>query len=158
MVKRVGTWGLALMAAILVSGAGGTPPPGSDRSRTEQELLALETAWDDAVAAKDTTALERIIADDFVMIGADGTVSDKRLLIAGITDPQLQIEPFHTEDVRVRVYGNVAVLTGRYSQRGRWKGEAYQTAARYTDVYVRSGARWRAVSAQATRIQVQAKD
>jgi len=157
-MKRAGTWGLVLMAAILVSGAGGTPPQSSDRSKTGQELLALETAWDDAVVAKDTTALERIIADDFVMIGADGTVSDKRQLIEGIANPELQIEPFQTEDVRVRIYGNVAVLTGRYSQQGRWKGQAYETAARYTDVYVRSGGRWHAVSAQATRIPAPAKD
>lgn len=158
MLKRVSNCGLALMTSILVSGAGGTPPRSGDRNRTEQELRALETAWDNAVAAKDTMALGRIIADDFVMIGANGTVSDKRLLIEGIADPQLQIEPFQTEDVRVRIYGNVAVLTGRYSQRGRWQGQAYETAARYTDVYVRSGGRWRAVSAQATRIPAPAKD
>ena len=158
MLKRAGTWGLVLMAVILVSGAGGTPPRGSDRSKTESELLALETAWDDAVVAKGTTTLRRIIADDFVMIGANGTVSDKRQLIEGIANPQLQIEPFQTEDVRVRIYGNVAVLTGRYSQRGRWKGQAYETAARYTAVYLRSGGSWRAVSAQATRIPALAKD
>jgi ketosteroid isomerase-like protein len=147
-----------LLLSMLAAGADRAPAAGNARSKTEQELLALETAWDDAVVSKDTTALDRIIADDFVMIGADGTVSDRRQLIAGIADPQLQIEPFQTEDVRVRIYGNVAVLTGRYSQRGRWKGQAYETAARYTDVYVRSGGRWRAVSAQATRIPAPVKD
>lgn len=98
MLKRAGFRGLVLLAAIPASGAGGTPPQGSDRSKTEQELLALETAWDDAVVAKDTTALQRIIADDFVMIGANGTVSDKRQLIEGSANPQLQIQPFQTED------------------------------------------------------------
>jgi ketosteroid isomerase-like protein len=158
VLKRAGIGGLLLLAVILVSGTRATTSPGYDRTRSERELLALETAWDDAVAAKDTTALQRIIADDFVMIGADGTVSDKHQLIEGIADPQLQIEPFQTEDVRVRVYGSVAVLTGRYSQRGRWKGQAYETAARYTDVYVKTGGRWHAVSAQATRIPAPAKD
>jgi hypothetical protein len=51
-----------------------------------------------------------------------------------------------------------AVLTGRYSQRGRWKEQAYETAARYTDVYVKSGGSWCAVSAPATQIPAPAKD
>ena len=158
MPKRIRILGLALLAAVMAIGANGPTPGGDDRTRAGRELLALETAWDDAVAAKDTTALARIIADGFVMIGANGAVSDKRQLIEAIANPELRIEPFRTEDVRVRLYGNVAVLTGRYSQRGSWKGQAYETAARYTDVYVRSGGRWRAVSAQATRIPATKKD
>jgi hypothetical protein len=62
-LERAGFRGLVLLAVILVSGAAGTPPRGSDRSKTEPELLALETAWDDAVVAKDTTTLRRIIKD-----------------------------------------------------------------------------------------------
>jgi ketosteroid isomerase-like protein len=151
-MKRVGTWGLVFLIAVLISVADGTSSAKGGGSRTEQELIALETAWDDAVAAKDRATLERIVADDFVVIGADGTVADKRQMIESIMTPELTIEPFKTEDVLVRVYGNTAVLTGRFSQRGTYKGQSFEVSSRYTDVYVKTNGRWRAVSAHATRM------
>jgi len=54
--------------------------------------------------------------------------------------------------VLVRVYGNAAVMTGHFSQRGTYKGEPFETSSRYTDVYVKMNGQWRAVSAHATRM------
>jgi hypothetical protein len=116
------------------------------------ELLALEARWDSAVVRKDVTVLEGILDRGFVFIDADGAVSTRAVMLAGLQDPELVIDPFETRDVLVRVYGGTAVLTGWYEQTGRYRGRAYRSRMRYTDVYVRDAGRWLAVSAHASRL------
>jgi ketosteroid isomerase-like protein len=151
-MRRIGTWSLVLLLAMLAAGADRVPAAGNARSGVEQELLALETAWDNAVAAKDQAKLEEIVDDDFIVNSADGSVANKSQMIASIMAPELIIEPFQTEDVRVRVYGNTAVLSGWFAQRGTYKGDVFEGISRYTDVYVKRGGKWRAVLAHATRL------
>lgn len=66
--------------------------------------------------------------------------------------PDLVIDPFETRDVQVRLYGGTAILTGWFEQTGRFQGRAYRSRSRYTDVYVREGGRWAAVSAHASTL------
>jgi ketosteroid isomerase-like protein len=153
MSMRHACFSTLIALAILVPAAVAPAAPRATRAdATARELRALETTWDDAVVRKDRASLERIVADDFVSIGSGGALSDKQRMIAAVLDPELKIEPFETRDVVVRVYGDVAILTGWFAQRGSYHGNAYETASRYTDVYVRRNGTWRAVSAQSTRM------
>jgi hypothetical protein len=52
-----------------------------------------------------------------VLITEDGEVMNRARSIAGLNDPDLIFENFQTEDVKVRVYGNTAIVTGRYTQK-----------------------------------------
>lgn len=154
-MRRIGGWSLALLLVALAmpaAQASGVPAAGNARSRVERELLALETAWDDAVAAKDRAKLEEILAEDFIMINANGSVSTRSEMLDWVMAPGVKVEPFQTEDVRVRIYGNTALLSGWFSLRGTSNGEPFEATSRYTDVYVRSGGKWRAVLGQATRL------
>jgi ketosteroid isomerase-like protein len=151
-MKRIGAWSLVLLLSVLAASADRAPAAGNDRSKAELELLALETAWDDAVAAKDRAKLEEIIADDFIMINANGSVSTRSEMLDWVMAPEVKVEPFKTEDVRVRIYGSTALLSGWFSLRGTSKGEPFEAMSRYTDVYVKSGGKWRAVLGQATRL------
>jgi hypothetical protein len=116
------------------------------------ELLALESRWDSAVVRKDIAVLERILAPSFVFIGADGSVSTRSEMLAGLQTPDLVIDPFETRDVQVRLYGSTAILTGWFEQTGRFQGRAYRVRSRYTDVYVRESGRWVAVTAHASAL------
>jgi len=135
----------AVLFALSAGGCAGRhlPPP---HAGTREALLAVETAWDDAVARRDSAALDSILAPDFVSIDGRGRESAKRDVIAGAMDPDLRIEPFQTHDVVVRVYGGTAVLTGWFSLTYTYRGQRGQNTARYTDVYAWDGRRWRAVS------------
>jgi ketosteroid isomerase-like protein len=148
-------WNLLILALLAVSpapGDCGSPPAPEGRSRIERELLAVEAAWDDAIVRKDRAALEGIIAEDFILVGTDGRVSNRSEMLDAVLSSDLHIEPFETRDVRVRIYGKVAVLTGWFVQHGTFQGRAYETSSRYTDVYVKRGGKWRGVLAHATRL------
>ncbi|HZS04453.1 MAG TPA: nuclear transport factor 2 family protein [Blastocatellia bacterium] len=122
-------------------------------SRVERELKQLEREWDDAIVQKDLAALKRILSDDFVFIDEAGGINRKADIIAAIESPDLAIEPFETEDVVVRVYGDTAILTGHFRQKGKYKGRSFAAHYRYTDVYVRQKEGWKAVSAHASLLK-----
>jgi ketosteroid isomerase-like protein len=121
-------------------------------ARIEQELRQLEREWDGAIVRKDTATLDRILSDDFVYIDSVGGINPKADIIQGLKNSEAVIEPFETEDVVVRVYGNTAILTGRFTQKATYKGQTFTGQFRYTDVYVKRENRWQAVSAHASRI------
>lgn len=56
------------------------------------------------------------------------------------------------DDLRFRVYGDFAVVTGRTRARGEYKGHPYNVRLRFTDTLVRRDGRWQAVSSHASRL------
>lgn len=137
---------LAMLALALALGGAAQP---NDRA----DLLALERAWDTAIVKRDVKALDRIIADDFQLIWINGQMSGKREMLEGTASRKAEIDPFETQDVKVRIYGDTAVLTGRFTQTAHL-GERHETNQfRYTDVYHRTKRGWQAVSAHASLIK-----
>ena len=136
-------WQAAVAAALVLA-----PVPALAGDR--EDLLALEARWNRAVWEKDIPALRGILADDFVIIAANGATGGKADLLAAIASPRAVAKPFETEQVQVRVWGDSAAVTGRFTQTVTLDGKATTATYRYTDVYVRGPQGWRAVSAHAT--------
>lgn len=144
---------LVVGMALSVEGLKNISPRAIQQSKVEQELLLAERAVIDASVGRDSKALHRLLSEDYLLITEDGEVMNRAQSIAGLNDPDLVFENFQTEDVKVRVYGNTAVVTGRYTQKGQQKGAAFSTPYRYTDVYVKKGRGWQLVSAHGSRIK-----
>jgi ketosteroid isomerase-like protein len=94
----------------------------------------------------DAAALNRIYADDFIGIGPSGAVRTKAQVIADFTSGDLKFQSITTDDVRVRVYGNTAVETGRSTMIGQDRGKAVPRDNRFTRVWIKQFGRWRLVS------------
>jgi uncharacterized protein (TIGR02246 family) len=128
-------------------------------SPAEQELLKVEREWLDAYLKRDAAAIDRIEANDFVITHADGRMMTKADEIASLKKPA-PAGPgptFMTSDTKVRVYGDAAVLTGKFIQKGVYgdgpkKGQEYNIQQRYTDVYVKRDGRWQVVASHLTGI------
>lgn len=129
-------------AAVAQKPSGPTPDAASAeqavRQQDEQRILAQISA--------DTTALRRIYADDFLGIGPTGVVRNKTEVIADFTSHELTYQSIKTTDVRVRIYGNTAVETGRSTMIGRDKGRAVPRDNRFTRVWVVKEGRWQLVA------------
>ena len=91
-------------------------------------------------------AIDRIYADDFIGIGPSGTVRTKAQVISDFTSGDLKFQSITTDDVRVRLYGNTAVETGRSTMIGQDKGKAVPRDNRFTRVWIKQGRRWRLVA------------
>ncbi|MBA3678304.1 MAG: nuclear transport factor 2 family protein [Sphingosinicella sp.] len=143
-------WKVLAIASVAIASVAVAAPVSRPGSSDHLQLLRIEQRWNDAVVARNAPELDRILADDFLLIWVNGAISTKAELIAAAVGRKAEIEPFRTEDVLVRVYGNVAVLTGRFRQTARLGARSEINSFRYTDVYRRSKRGWQAVSAHAS--------
>jgi ketosteroid isomerase-like protein len=68
----------------------------------------------------------------------------------------LRYDEYRTDSVRVRVFGDAAVVTGLIARRGRSQGAGDLSGrCRSTRVYIRRAGRWQLVSAHETRVAAQ---
>lgn len=122
------------------------------RSKAEQEVIDLNAQWTMAINKGDGKVLERLLADDIVVTSGSGQTRDKAGEIkdaAGAQDPNFAwTNPFKTEDVRVRVYNDAAVVTGLAKWGFKYEGREVNNERRYTHMYVKIGGEWKIVAQQ----------
>jgi len=135
------------------------PAPSTSAGAVEQELLKLERDWLDAYVKRDVAAMDRIEADDFMITYPDGKMATKSDEIANLKKPAPAgpSPTFMTADTKVRVYGDAAILTGKFIQKGTYRdgpkqGQEFNIQERYTDVYVKRNGRWQVVASHLTAI------
>ena len=116
------------------------------RRSVEQVIRQLDHERIQAQIGADAVALDRIYANDFIGIGPSGTVRTKPQVISDFTSGDLKFQSITTDDVRVRVYGNTAVETGRSIMSGQDKGKTVPPDNRFTRVWVKQQGRWRLVA------------
>ena len=110
-------------------------------------LLALNDDYIRSVQDGDVRRFGEILAEDFLCSNPDGSLVDKAGFLAQTARP-VAIRGLASEDVRVRVLGDVAIIHAR-TRYTTAEGELRN--GRYTDVWARRGGRWLAVSAHVTR-------
>jgi ketosteroid isomerase-like protein len=128
--------------------------PGQN-GNVEQTIRQLDRDWVKAYTRGDTAVLDRIYADDLIVTNPDGSVGNKAEELAAIKSGAFAFQSITNEDVRVRVFGEMAVVTGRSMMKGRYKDQDISGGYRYTDVYLKKRGRWQAVALQITRIAQQ---
>jgi ketosteroid isomerase-like protein len=119
----------------------------------ESDVLASERRFFESLIAADGPALDRLLADDFLLIDVlRGAETSKPDLMDALAAGQVRFDGIDASDARVRVYGDAAVVTGRTEMRIRFGEGAVTVRSRYTHVFVRQGEEWRFVTAQGTQI------
>jgi hypothetical protein len=146
----VGVTALVLSLGIHVSRLAAQEKPGSPGP--EDSVRALETARGQALMHADTTALSRMVADEFVEISRLGTLRTRADNIREIASGALKLTSVKYDSVTVRIYGDVAVLRGIADNTGLFRGFPFSGRIWYTRVFVRRDGRWQAVAMQQTMI------
>jgi ketosteroid isomerase-like protein len=152
---RYGTCALpaaAFALALLFGCASMTKDDASSRAAAVAQLTAQADAWDKAIVRKDRAAIEANMADDFRQIDGAGNVETKQSFVDDLVSPDLRIDPYAVEDFDVRLYGDVALLSGRTRMTGAYQGKPFTSHYRYIDIYVRRDGAWKIVSVQISRI------
>ncbi len=138
--------------SLLGFGAACATPGPSDDEGLPTDLAAAAAAFDHAQIAGDRAELDRLVADDYVLIGSDGALQNKAQFIADFTSPNFRIEPFNVEEPIARFMGESAVLAGRVLLHGTSSGNAFTLNLRFSDVWVKRGGAWQVLFAQTTRV------
>ena len=122
-------------------------------SNAEQQLLKLEDAFAEAIVNNDLESIGRLVADDWIIIEPDGGIVDRARFFEVIKSGALTHEMMESEDLRVRVYGDSAVVTAVTRTKGKFMGQEFNTQERATDVFVKRDGRWRCVLTHLTRVR-----
>lgn len=122
-------------------------------ARLEASLKRQAAAWDVAIISKDRPAIAANMAESFMQIDSDGSTADKRQFIDDVVAEDLTISPYTVENLRIRIYGTTALLTGTTIMHGTFKGKPFTSHYRFTDTYVKQHGRWQVVNVQTTRIK-----
>jgi ketosteroid isomerase-like protein len=139
---------LAFTAGVLMTIAP-TSRAGSSAD-DEKAVAALDTEYQAAVKANDVATMDRILADDFVLVTGLGKTYTKRDLLEQARGKRVVYE--HQEDSaqRVRVWGDTAVVTALLWAKGTEDGKAFDYKLWFSDTYVRTPGGWRYVFGQAS--------
>ena len=129
-------------------------PEGSSSHRDQAALVEMQQDLARAWVSGDRTALERIIASEWTTTGPDGRTSDRARVLAQVFETGVhRIHNLKIDDVKARVFGDAAVVTGRTRGVGEFEGAAYDVVIRFTDVFVRRAGQWQAVASHSSLIQ-----
>ena len=110
------------------------------------KVIAMERAWNQAEVHNDAAAVELLLSDDFVMTAAEGTLYNKAQVLSSIRDKSYQPDVLESSDMKVHGYGNTAVVTGIYREKGTDKGKAWERTGRFTDTWIYFDHRWQCVA------------
>src|SRR6266481_8979891 len=121
-------------------------------ANAEEELKKLETDRAAAVVKGDVATLEKQTSDDYTLINMNGQMSDKSQMVSAFKSGQTKLTSDELSDMKVRVYGNTAVITGKADVKGTLGGKDTSGQIMFTRVYVKKGGSWQSVAFQQTLV------
>ena len=124
----------------------------SKDSSVEQALIKLENTWNEAMVKRDMAVLGRILADDYSFTDPDGMMWTKAQDLGMLKSGEDVVTSAVSTDMKVRVYGNAAVVTGHFTSKEQLKGKDISGTYAYTDTWVKRSGNWECVATHASKV------
>ena len=125
----------------------------SEQQRWVAEVERLQREIMDAIRDRDAKALERVLSDDFVYRSPEGEVNRADFIKNVIALPG-HILSVEGKDLRVRIFGETAVMTGvQLSVLRTDDRKELESIAAFTDIFVRRRGRWLLALAHGVELQ-----
>jgi len=109
-------------------------------------VRALELKWTESYKQHSIEILSSLLSDEFVITIEDGNVYSKAGYISHSADASTKVQVAELSDLKVRVHGDTAIVTGAYHEKGESKGKPYEYHDRLTDVWMKMGGKWQVVA------------
>ena len=147
-IASVSVLSLGLMASLLVapaaSWAAGSAKPAD--GPTAKSAMAAEDELTRAMRDNDADGIARSLSDDWAVISARGGVGEgKSIFPEGIKSGFLKHTAYEVSLPRVRLYGNVALVTTKVHNAGTFGGQPFDVMERQTDVWLWKDGVWKCV-------------
>ncbi len=110
------------------------------------DIIALENAWTAAEVDNNAAALDKLLADTVVITQPDGSIQNKNETLAYVRDKANHWDKVVSENMKVHVYENTAIVTGTYHEKGSSAGKPFENHGIFTDTWIRRDGKWRCVA------------
>ena len=139
-----------LVAALPYASAQGHPR--REHKHVERsQIIALEREWQKATLADDIPAMDKLLSDDYLGITATGEVLTKTQQLDRMRDRKLMLTRLDTSETKIKLIGNIAIVTCLAQVEGTSGDEPLHGDYRYTRIYQRgSGGIWRVTNFEIT--------
>jgi ketosteroid isomerase-like protein len=151
-MNRTATGVVVAAAFFLTAAAMPARGQGAAAPSVEDQLKKMEKDRAAAVVKGDVATLEKLTSDDYILINANGQLSDKPTTMNNIKTGNIKLTANDVSDLKVRVYGNTAVVTGKSNATGTIGGRELKGPVMFTRVYVKNNGKWQSVAFQQTPI------
>jgi ketosteroid isomerase-like protein len=135
---------LTILAVVLTAASLGWGQTG----KVEQTVMQMERDWGQALVKADVATLDRILADDWFGQGPPGGSSNKAGALADLKSGTPKYDSVTPGEMKVRVFGDVAVVTGTQDVKSSYKGKDTSGHYVWTDVFVKRQGKWQAIVSQ----------
>lgn len=140
---------LAIALSLSVCAAAQNPSQSEEGAR----VLALDNSWNRALETNDTKALDLLLADSFVSIDIDGSIQTKREFLVSLKTAGYQVpSQAVTEQSKVEVYGDSAIVYGVFRTKSVVKSKSVTQRERFLDTWVNINHTWKCVASVAVLI------
>jgi ketosteroid isomerase-like protein len=121
---------------------------------TAENALAADEALAQAIRDNDADAILRLLDNSWVVIATTGSVGEgPSIFHTGIKSGYLTRKTFELSEPRVRVYGDVALVTSIVKTSGVLQGQAFNVVERQTDVLHWANGSWKCLLTHETKIK-----
>ena len=117
-----------------------------------KEIEGLEADWRQAQLSNNLSEVDRLLADDYLGISANGTLETKADELTRRRSGSVHITQLDLSDIKVRIYGDTAVVTSKADVVGKNGDRDISGRFRYTRVYINRMGQWGIVIFEASRI------
>ena len=123
-----------------------------DSTESEAEALKAARALEEAIIRNNPDEIGSFLDDDWIIVDPNGGTINKVRLLQVIKSGALSHEAMNSEDIRVRVYGNTAVITALTSSKAKYMNNEFSTREKTTDVFVKRDGKWLCVITHLTTL------
>lgn len=125
------------------------------QNKVEAELMQLERDIGQANINRDKAFFERIEANEFIFTDSGGGITTKAEDVASLDKPagEFKLVSYDVDEMKVKVYGNTAVVWGRVTSTLKGKDRDIVSKSRFTDTFVKRDGRWQLVAGHSSRIR-----
>lgn len=131
---------LLVCPALFLSLACTPPASPADQEGTVREAVAR---YDSVWMAKDSAAVEALLAPEYLYFSSKGELSHRAETIAFLGDTSYLLTKSHRTEVQVTISGDVARISSRWEGEGRYRGEVVKDDQSCGQTWVLGGGRWR---------------
>ena len=111
-----------------------------------EKILQMERQWTEAYQQRDVRILAALLAEDFIITVEDGSTYGKMGYISHTANTSVRVDLAELSELKVRMHGNAAIVTGAYHEKGTSNGIAYEYRDRLTDLWMKSGGAWQVIA------------
>jgi uncharacterized protein (TIGR02246 family) len=139
---------LAALLSMLASSIFSAQP--SSRATDEEQILKTDSAYREGLLHSDVKVLAELFADDVVIVHSDGGVDNKKNFLDAIASGRLKLRSYQRTNIRIRVYGNVALLLSQTKKAFHYKAAPAEDNDTSVITFIKRNGSWQIVAMQNT--------